>query len=89
MTKLRWNSAAINVTGTLLAVGLLMTGTSRASAATIRGTLTADNHYGLYYGQADGSGLTFVGRNEKGDRNVPDTTPPIPPTPCSHGWQFG
>ncbi len=28
--------------------------------------LTADNHYGLYYGKADGSGLTLVGRNEFG-----------------------
>ena len=30
---------------------------------TINATLTADFHYGLYHGQADGSGLTFVGRD--------------------------
>eukprot|EP00210_Caulerpa_lentillifera_P009618 g9175.t1 len=27
-------------------------------------TLTADNHYSLYYGDVDGSDLSFVGRNE-------------------------
>jgi len=33
-------------------------------AALITATVTADNHYGLYYGTD--SSLTFVGRNEKG-----------------------
>lgn len=28
---------------------------------------TADNHYGLYHGRADGSNLVFEGRNEFGD----------------------
>jgi len=28
---------------------------------------TADNHYGLYHGRADGSNLVFAGRNEFGD----------------------
>ena len=90
MIKLIRNSAAIkhSLTGTVLTVGLLITGTSQASAATIGATLTADNSYGLYYGEADGSGLTFVGRNEQGiDRSVPDTTRPIPPSSCSgFGW---
>ncbi|HTH47289.1 MAG TPA: hypothetical protein VMB21_07240 [Candidatus Limnocylindria bacterium] len=29
--------------------------------------VTADNHYALYYGLADGSNLTFIGRNEVTD----------------------
>jgi hypothetical protein len=30
------------------------------------GTVTADNHYALFYGNAYGSNLTYVGRNEAG-----------------------
>lgn len=37
-----------------------------AQAATATATLTADNHYGLYVGNEDGSELRFVGRNEMG-----------------------
>lgn len=37
-----------------------------ASAVPVTATLTADNHYALYYGNADGSGMTFVGMNEIG-----------------------
>ncbi|MBY0527644.1 MAG: tandem-95 repeat protein [Gemmataceae bacterium] len=39
----------------------------------ITATLTADNHYGLYFGSADGSSLTFVGRNEVGAAGNPGT----------------
>ncbi|HLO84954.1 MAG TPA: hypothetical protein VK203_08065 [Nostocaceae cyanobacterium] len=46
-------------------------GTSAAQAAGVTATLTADNHYGLYYGKANGSGLTFVGRNEFGSSGSP------------------
>ena len=34
-------------------------------------TLTADNHYGLYFGSSNGSTLTFVGRNETGAAGSP------------------
>ncbi|MGK7901873.1 MAG: PEP-CTERM sorting domain-containing protein [Hormoscilla sp.] len=97
MTKLRCNSAAIkhSLTGTLLTLGLLMTETNQAIAATITTTLTADNYYGLYYGNADGSDLTFVGRNGKGTFHVPDKNPPVPLSPCSglqwacpEAWEF-
>ncbi len=47
----------------LLFAGL--TGTAQATAVTAH--ITADNHYGLYYGDATGSNLQFVGRNETGD----------------------
>lgn len=43
------------------------------SAEAITATLTADNHYGLYHGGGDGSGLTFVGRNEEGYSGNPGT----------------
>ncbi|MBD2771673.1 PEP-CTERM sorting domain-containing protein [Iningainema tapete] len=53
------------LTGALLTV-VAITNASQATAATITGTLTADNHYGLYTGNKDGSLLNFIGRNEKG-----------------------
>ena len=37
-----------------------------AYAISIEATITADNHYGLYFGDWSGSILTFVGRNELG-----------------------
>jgi hypothetical protein len=54
--------------GTLLGVGLAMTGTGQAMAVTLQGTatVTADNHYGLFYGDRSGNSLNFVGRNELG-----------------------
>ena len=45
---------------TLLIFGLVGT----ADALYIEATLTADNHYALYFG--DEEGVTFVGRNEEG-----------------------
>jgi len=44
---------------------------STASALAIQATVTADNHYGLYYGNGDGSYLSFVGRNEVGPGGNP------------------
>jgi hypothetical protein len=57
--------------GLLGSFALIVVGTSAAQAAGVTATLTADNHYGLYYGQANGSGLTFVGRNEFGSAGNP------------------
>jgi hypothetical protein len=37
-----------------------------AYAVSIEATITADNHYALYFGAANGSFVTFVGRNELG-----------------------
>jgi hypothetical protein len=58
-----------------LLLGLGMAGNALAmlppGTVSVNGTLTADNHYGLYVGQADGSGLRFIGRNEKGDAGAP------------------
>ncbi len=44
-----------------------------AMAATINATLTADNFYGLFYGNESGSLLNFVGRNETGAAGSPGT----------------
>jgi hypothetical protein len=52
----------------LCCVGSLC-GSPTADAATITATVTADNHYALYYGTQ--SNLTFVGRNEKGSSGNP------------------
>lgn len=43
-------------------------------AHTITGTITADNHYGLYVGGEDGSRLSFIGRNEVGTAGNPGTS---------------
>ncbi len=50
----------------LAVLGLL--GTANATLITMNATLTADNHYALYYGNETGTALTFVGRNEVGSR---------------------
>lgn len=47
-----------------------MTGTA---ASKITATLTADNHYGLYFGSEGGGSLTLVGRNEDGATGSPGT----------------
>lgn len=54
-----------------IALSLGMMEANSAQATNITATLTADNHYGLYYGQGNGSGLTFVGRNEFGTPGNP------------------
>lgn len=53
--------------GTFAVFGVLMVGAGQsAMAASINATLTADNFYGLFYGDESGSILNFVGRNEIG-----------------------
>jgi hypothetical protein len=57
--------------GTVLAVGLATVSAGEASAVSmnsvsVNAKLTADNHYGLFSGNKDGSNLNFVGRNEQG-----------------------
>ena len=47
-----------------------LTGTG-AVAATVTATLTADNFYALYLGDADGKNLRFIGRNELGPAGNP------------------
>jgi hypothetical protein len=49
----------------LVAVSLILTAITNAGAETFTATLTADNHYALYYGDGLGN-VTFVGRNEVG-----------------------
>lgn len=55
---------------TALALACVSAGGS-AAALGITATFTADNHYALYHGQADGSGLAYVGRNELGTEGNP------------------
>lgn len=42
-----------------------------AYAVAIDAMVTADNHYGLYFGAVNGSFVTFVGRNELGKGGSP------------------
>ena len=44
---------------------------SNAGAVTIDATITADNHYGLYVGGANGTPMTFIGQNESGAGGAP------------------
>lgn len=53
-----------------------------APGLSLNATVTADNHYGLYVGNQNGSRLVFVGRNEKGPFHIPDTDPPVPDEAC-------
>jgi hypothetical protein len=43
----------------------------QAQAYVVTATLTADNHYALYSGNATGSLLNFIGRNEYGTNGAP------------------
>ena len=54
--------------------------TQAAVATSVTATLTADNHYGLYYGDENGANLTLVGRNEFGDFGGPGDN--------DHNWTF-
>ncbi|MDB9315977.1 PEP-CTERM sorting domain-containing protein [Spirulina sp. CS-785/01] len=57
--------------GTALTAGLVATGAAEALAVDITSTITADNFYGLYTGNEDGSVLDLIGRNEMGDSGNP------------------
>ena len=50
----------------LLVLVALAVSVAETGAAVIDATVTADNHYVLYYGKEDGSQLVRVGRNELG-----------------------
>jgi hypothetical protein len=56
----------------LVAVSLILTAITTAGAETFTATLTADNHYALYYGDGLGN-VTYVGRNEVGAVGKPGT----------------
>src|SRR5262245_23885130 len=45
-----------------------MTPTALGITFDLTATLTTDNHCGLYRGQSDGAGLTFVGRTKSASR---------------------
>ena len=64
---MKWNVVVLAA----LCVGLSLGAATQARADVITATLTADNHYGLYVGNADGSSINFIGRNEKGDGGNP------------------
>ena len=51
--------------GNALGQSDVTSGFAIAPSVTVTATITADNHYGLYFGEADGTDLTIVGRNEK------------------------
>jgi hypothetical protein len=57
--------------GAVIAAGLAVAGPQSAEAASVKATVTADNFYGLFYGNKDGSVLNFVGRNESGKGGAP------------------
>ncbi len=81
------------VAATVTALSIAVIETNPVEAVTIAGTITADNHYALYYGAENGSGLTFVGRNEKGTAHIPDSKLPVPCSgsfnwSCPEAWEF-
>lgn len=51
----------------MIAVACMVAASSSAAyASSFAATVTADNHYALFTGKADGTGLTYYGRNEVG-----------------------
>jgi hypothetical protein len=62
------------VLGEIAAVGTITFGGAEAHATTVKATVTADNFYGILYGNKDGSQLNFVGRNETGSTLVMQKT---------------
>lgn len=48
-------------------VALTNAGIVHADSVSVKATLTADNHYVLYYGTKDASSLIYVGQNERTD----------------------
>ena len=66
----------MRLTPLMAALPFVLLAATTAQALPVTATLTADNHYGLYVGQADGSGLSFVGRNETGSAG----------NPCQYNW---
>ena len=54
--------------GIALATGFMAAAPQAAQAISVDATVTADNFYGLFYGNEDGSILNFVGRNETGHK---------------------
>lgn len=58
-----------------IAIALSLVGlcATSAFAVGVNATVTADNHYGLYYGSKDGTSMTFVGRNELDASGAPGT----------------
>ncbi|MEM0981565.1 MAG: PEP-CTERM sorting domain-containing protein [Cyanobacteria bacterium P01_H01_bin.58] len=63
------SSLKIWALGIAVATGFMAAGPQAAQAITVDATVTADNFYGLFYGNEDGSILNFVGRNETGHRS--------------------
>ena len=61
------------IIGAIASASLLTLGAVDAQAADIKATVTADNFYGIFHGNEDGSRLNFVGRNESGDGGAPGT----------------
>ncbi|MEO1298287.1 MAG: PEP-CTERM sorting domain-containing protein [Cyanobacteria bacterium J06636_16] len=57
--------------GVAIVTGFAVFAPQAAEAASVNATVTADNFYGLFYGNEDGSVLNFVGRNETGASGAP------------------
>jgi hypothetical protein len=56
---------------TVMMLIFILGSVTTAYAVAIEATITADNHYALYFGAVNGSFVTFVGRNELGSGGSP------------------
>lgn len=68
----------------ILTVGMLL-GAGSVYALQVDATLTADNHYALYTGAEDGSGLSFIGKSEANDY---DSTTGLYSWETPENWSF-
>ena len=67
--NMNFRRASAGIAKLILVIGfsLMMLSPAVADPYSIVADITADNHYGLFFGNAAGTNLTFVGRNEPDD----------------------
>ncbi len=68
--NLRRAAAIIGKLVLVIGLSMMFVGPAVADSYNIVADITADNHYGLFFGNAAGTNLTLVGRNEPDDNGT-------------------
>ncbi len=78
-----WTSLAYDDSAWAAAPATFYAGDAPQGSIPATATFTADNFFALYVGKADGTGLTFIGRDSVGDWTSAETFP-LQATPDDH-----
>jgi hypothetical protein len=70
-----WTTAAYDDSSWPTAPATFYAGDAPGGKVPVTATFTADNYFALYLGKADGTGLTFLGRDAVGDWTSPESYP--------------